>query len=235
MLGVASLAATQVQLDRRGTLNRFVDHLERHPGTAVARHGPSDEAVINDFLDGGGIENGGAVGDHLRVREVGDGGGLCRVVIAGDQQHTALGRCAVETPVLDGVAGTKHARPLAVPNGKHPVVFLLRLAFNLLGTPHSGGGEVLVHAALEDDVMVRQQIPCPLQFQVIGADRGPPVPRDIAGGMPAGRHVALFLQQRQAHQRLVARHVELAGIQGVFVAEGYLFERHHRYLTAVVD
>ena len=225
-LGIAGCAARRIQVHRAGALDGFVHHLECYPGAGIARHGPADKPVVDHLLDGGRVENRRSVGDHFRVGEVGDGGGLRGVVVAGDQQHPAVGRRTVETAVLDRVAGTENPGSLAVPDGEYAVVLAVFLHLQLLGAPHRGGGQVLVDAGLEDDIVFLQVFCRALQFQVVGADRGAPVTGDVAGRIEARRQVALFLQHRQADQRLVAGHVDLAGIQGVLVIQRYLFQGH---------
>src|SRR5690606_40568802 len=54
--------------------------------------------------------------------------------------------------VMQRVAGTVHARPLAIPHGEHPIDLALRVDARLLGTHHHGSSEVFINRRHEANV-----------------------------------------------------------------------------------
>ena len=74
------------------------------------------------------------------------------MVVSGENEHAAVFRCSGGIGVLEYVAAPVHARPLAVPQGKHAVVFRVRVQIDLLRAPDRRRGEILVHAGLKADV-----------------------------------------------------------------------------------
>ena len=60
--------------------------------------------------------------------------------------------------VAEDVARTVDARALAVPDAEHAVVLALAEELGLLRAPERGGGEVLVEAGLEADVVGLAQL-----------------------------------------------------------------------------
>ena len=81
------------------------------------------------------------------------GGGFGGVVVAHQRQHAAMLRGAGEIGVAEDVAGAVDARPLAVPDAEHAVELALAAQLGLLRAPDRGGGDVLVDAGLEPDVV----------------------------------------------------------------------------------
>ena len=65
-------------------------------------------------------------------------------------------RGAGHVGVLEDVAAAVHARALAVPDAEHAVELGVREEVELLRAPDRGGGELLVDAGLEHDVLRRQ-------------------------------------------------------------------------------
>ena len=178
------------------------------------------QAQVEDFLRAAGEEHRQAAGLEDVVALVGGGAALGHMVVAGDGDHAAVRRGAGHVGVLEHVAAAVHARALAVPDAEHAVVLLVGgVEFQLLRAPHGGGGQFLVHAGLEDDVLRRQVLLGRPQRLVVTAQRAAAVAADEAGGVEPGGGIALALQHRQAHQRLDARHEGPAGRQGVFVIE----------------
>ena len=84
------------------------------------------------------------------------GGGFRRVVVAHQREHAAVLRGAGEIGVAEHVAGAVDARALAVPHAEHAIVLALAAQLGLLRAPQRGGGEVLVEAGLEEDVVRRR-------------------------------------------------------------------------------
>jgi hypothetical protein len=92
---------------------------------------------------------------------------------------------------------------------------------DLLGAPQRGRGEVLVGAGLEFDVALLDEALGLPQRLVEAAERRAAVAGDVAGRVEAGGLVALALHHGQPHQGLGAREVDPAGLQYVFVVQGY--------------
>ena len=108
---------------------------------------------------------------------------------------------------------------LAVPDAEHAVVLALAPQLRLLRAPQRGGGQVLVEAGLEPDVVGLQDAPGAQQRGLQRGDGRAAVARDVARGVEAGLQVAGALGQHQADDGLGAGQ-ELAGlVEGVLVVE----------------
>ena len=92
---------------------------------------------------------------------------------------------------------------------------------DLLGAPQRGGGEVLVDAGLEFDVVLLDEALGLPQRLVEAAQRRAAIAGDVAGGVEPGGEVALALHHRQAHQRLRAGQVDPPAFEYVFVVQGH--------------
>ena len=120
------------------------------------------------------------------------------MVVAHQGDHAAVLRGAGEIGVAEHVAGAVDARALAVPHAEHAVVFALAAQLGLLRAPDRGGGEVLVQAGLEQDVVLVERGFGPHELLVEPAERRAAIARDVAGGIEPGELVALLLHQGQA-------------------------------------
>ncbi|BCY19897.1 hypothetical protein OkiPb01551_07930 [Bordetella pertussis] len=114
------------------------------------------QAVVQHFLHAGGKQRRDHADLENVVALVRQRRRLGRMVVAGHHQHAAVARGAGHIGVLEDVAAAVHARPLAVPHAEHAVVLGAREQVDLLRAPHGGGGQVLVDAGLEFDVMLLQ-------------------------------------------------------------------------------
>ena len=123
--------------------------------------------------------------------------------------------------VLQHVARAVDARALAVPHAEHAVVARAGIEVDLLGAPQGGGGEVLVDARLELDVVLLDEALGLPQRLVEPAQRRAAIARDVARRIEPGREVALALHHRQAHQRLRAGQVDPSAFKYVFVVQGH--------------
>ena len=170
-------------------------HLSADPGAGVARHRPAVEAVVDDLLHAGRIEDRDHHVDEMEFGLVRGGGGFGGVVVAHQREHAAVLRGAGEIGVAEHVAGAVDARPLAVPHAEHAVVLALAAQLGLLRAPQRGGGEVLVEAGLEHDVVRREMRRGALELLVEAAERRAAIAGDVAGGVEAGAAVALLLHQ----------------------------------------
>ena len=209
-------------VDRHGLLKHFVAQLEAGEQTRVARHRPALQAEFQHVLHIGGGQNRHPGMDQRMFGLVRDSGGLAGVVVARHQQHTAVGMAARDIAVLEGIARTIHARTLAIPDREHAVAVLARYAVQHLRAPDRGGGKILVHARLEDDVGFGKHVLRPPQLHVVGAERRSAIARDEPGRVQPVRLVDLLLQQRQAHKRMGAAHDYAVIDPRVFVGEGYV-------------
>jgi hypothetical protein len=143
-------------------------------------------------------------------------------VVAGDQQHAAVLRGAGVVGVLEDVAAAVDARALAVPHRKYAVELRLGEQVQLLRAPDRGGGDVLVDAGLEGDVVLLEEGAARVQRGVQPAQRRAAIAGHVAGGMQAGGAVEFVLQHGQAGQRLHAGEEDPAVFEPVFVVEATL-------------
>ena len=128
--------------------------------------------------------------------------------------------------MAEDVAGAVDARALAVPHAEHAVVLALAAQFGLLRAPDRGRGEVLVQAAVEQDILPLEMRLGAHELLVEPAERRAAIARDVARGVEPGEPVALLLHQAGADQRLIAGDEHAALCQVVFVVEGDVLQRH---------
>ena len=166
-----------------------------------------------DDRDGGGDQRGLAL--------VRGGRRLGHVVVARQRHDAAVPGRAGIVGVLQHVARAVDARALAVPHAEHAVVARAGIEMDLLGAPQRGGGEVLVDARLELDVVVLDEALGLPQRLVEAAQRRAAIARDVACRIEPGREVALALHHRQAHQRLRSGQVDPSAFKYVFVVQGH--------------
>ncbi len=215
------LHALGIDVDRGGGFDHVGHAFHRHPQAGVAAHGPAVQAIVQVLLHIGGIQHRDPRGHQHVLGLVRHGGGLGRVVVAGQQQHAAVLRRSGRVGVLEHVDRAVHARALAVPHAEHAVAGGAGEQVDLLRAPHGGGGQVLVHARLENHVAGGQVLLGLPQRLVHAPQGGAAIAGDKACGIEPGGTVARLLQHRQAHQRLGAAQVDAAFFQGVFVVQGY--------------
>ena len=216
--------ALRPDLDRGGAFDGLRDQLEPGPHPGVARQRQSQRAIIDDLLHVRGVQH-----RHHRRHEgvfglVGAGRGLGGVVVSGERQHPAVRRGAGEVGVLEHVARTVDPRPLAVPQAEHPLVAGAAEQPGLLAAPYRGGGEVLVDAGLEADVVAIEKARRAPQLLIVGAERRAAIARHEPRGIPTRRSIAPALRQRHPHQRLDAGEEHPARLGGVLVIQRYIGE-----------
>ena len=202
-------------------LHDLLDGFHARPHARKAAHGKRMQAQIQDFLHAGRKEHRKAAGLEDVVALVRGGGAFADVVVTGHRDHAAPGRGARHVGVLEHVAATVHARPLAIPDAEHAVelVGAGRGKAQLLRAPQGGGGQLLVHTGLEHDVLCLQVRAGFLQRLVVPAQWGAPVAADEASGVFAQQRVALALQHGQLDQGLHPAHEGPAMVQAVFVIQ----------------
>ena len=115
--------------------------------------------------------------------------------------------------------------PLPYHMPKTPSYFAPGNMLSCCDAPDRGGGEVLVDAGLELDVVRGEVLLRAPQRLVEAAQRRAAVAGDEAGGVQARAQVALALQQQQPDQRLRAGEEDAAALERVLVVERDLGER----------
>ena len=220
------LHAIDVDVDRCGRLHGVLDALDADPAAAEARHGPADDAVVEDFLDAGRTQHGNHRVDHRELALVAGGRRLAGVVVAHQHQHAAELRRAGQVTVPEGIAGAVDTGALAVPDRKDAVVLPFAADFCLLRAPHRRGRQVFVDARNEDDVVRVEVLFGAADLLVQGAQRGATITADVARGVVAFALVALLLRHRESHQRLRARDEDTPRHERVFVVQRHCFQSH---------
>ncbi len=222
--------ALQAAVDDGGRFHRLVHGFERDPAAAEARHRPAVEAVVQDLLHPGGVQDRDHDVDEVVFGLVRGGGGFGGVVVAHQREHAAVPRGAGEIGVAEDVAGAVDARSLAVPEPEHAVEPALPAQFGLLRAPERGRGDVLVEPGLEPDVVSVEGALRAHELQVQRAERGAAIAGDVAGGVEAGAAVELLLHQAEAHDGLEAGDEDAALGEIILVVEGDVIERHRARL-----
>ena len=191
------------------------------------------EAVVDQLLDAGRVED-----RHHRVDEgefglVRDGRGFGGVVVAHQRQHAAVLRGAGHVGVAEHVAGAVDARPLAVPEPEDAVILAFAAQLRLLRAPAGGRGKLLVEAGLEDDVGRLKPLLGAPELLVEAAERRAAIAGDEAGGVQPGAPVALALHQQHADDRLRAGEEDALLRQVVLVVEGDVSQRSRGSLLSI--
>ncbi len=207
------------QIDLGGGLHRFGDHLHADPAAGIARHRNAEQSHLDHFMDAGGIEIGHQRRDEGMVGLMRHGGGFRAVVVAGKAQHAAVLGRSRRIAVAEHVAAAVDARPLAVPDPNHAIFPGARGEIELLRPPDRGGGQVLVDARLEFDVVLRQMRLRGHQLLVVAAERRSAVTGDEGGGVQSLGAIPSNLRHRQPHQGLDARHENVARPLGILLVE----------------
>jgi len=177
------------------------------------------QAVVEVFLQVGRRQHRDAAGGKDVLALVGHGRGTRRGVVAGDQQHAAVFRRTGMVGVAEDVAAAIHARPLAVPHRENAVVFGLRKQVQLLRAPHRGGGEILVDAVHEVDVVLHQQLLLLDQRGVEHADGRAAVAGDEHARLEPATGVGAHLIEGQTDDRVDAAEVDVSFFLGERVGD----------------
>ena len=179
----------------------------------------AQDAVVEDLLHAGRIEHRDHVVDEGELGLVGAGRAFAGVVVAHQGEHAAVLGGAGVVGVAEHVAGAVEAGALAVPHAEHAVVLALAAQLGLLRAPQRGGGQVLVEAGHELDVVGLEDAPGAQHGGFERGDRRAAVARHVACRVEAGLHVAGALGQHQADDRLRAGQQLPALVESVFVVE----------------
>ena len=222
----ARLHAQRVDFHHGGGIDVLGDGLQRHPATGVARQLPADDAVVEDFLNVGRVQHRNRGSDEGMLALVRQRRGFAAVVVTRQQQHAALGRHTRRIRMLEHVAGTVDARPLAVPHGEHAVVPGTGEQVGLLAAPHRGGGQLFVDARLEVDGVLLEVVAGFPEALVQPAQGRAAIAGNEAAGVQATCLVALMLEHRQTGQGLGTGEVQVPGGKAVLVVQTDLGQRH---------
>ncbi len=218
--------AIEIAVDDPSRLDRVVHAFEADPRAGVARHRPAIEAVVDDLLHARGIEHRDHDIDEVELGLVRGGGGLGGVVVPHQREHAAMFGGAGGIGVAEHVARAVDAGALAVPDAEHAVVLAFAAQLGLLRPPQRGRGEVLVEAAVEEDVVRLQQRLGALELLVEPAERRTAIAGDVARGVEARAPVAFLLHQAEADDRLIAGDEDRRFPEVVFVGKRDGPERH---------
>ena len=211
-VGGDEVEAGRVDAGGAGAVGHVGDDLHADPQAAEARHVVAVQAVVEDFLDVARVERRDAHVEQHGLGLAAQGGALAARVVADDGEDAAVLADAGVVGVLEGVAGAVHARGLAVPHAGDAVELLLADGVHHLGAPHGGGGEVLVEAVDELDVVFDEQLLLLDQRRVEHAHRRAAVAGDEHAGLEAAARVGAHLVEGQPDQCVDATEVDFAGL-----------------------
>ena len=191
------------------------------PHARIAREGEPLDAEVENLLNARRVEHRHHGIDEGELALVGGGGGLAGVVVPHQRQNAPMARGAGMVGVAEHVARAIDSRPLAVPDGEHAIMLALAPELGLLAAPYGGGGEILVEAGLEDDLLGLEQRPGACEPGLQRGDGRAAIARHIAGRIQPRRPVARPLHEREAHHRLRAgeQHPVLRQIERVLEAD----------------
>ena len=218
----ARLHPQRIDFHHGGGIDVLGDGLERYPAAGIARQLPADDAVVENFLNVGRVQHRDRGSDKGVLALVRQRRGFAAVVVTGQQQHAAMGRNARGIAVLEDVTGAVDARALAVPHGKHAVVFGAGKQVGLLAAPDCRRRQFLVEAGLKMDGVLLEEIARVPEALVQHAQWRAAVAGDEATGIQVLSLVALMLQHGQAGQRLGAGEVQMSGCEPVLVIQADL-------------
>ena len=145
-------------VDRPGTVCDVGDDLQRYDATGDTRESNGVHTHRDDLFGIAWEENRHA---HRGKRALADGrnrGGLRRGVVAHQEDDAALGVHAVHVGVANGVGSAVDAGALAVPDAGHAVVGRGSGREIRLASPYRRGGELLVEARDEGDVVLGENL-----------------------------------------------------------------------------
>ncbi len=117
------------------------------------------------------------------------------------------------------IARAVNAWPLAVPDAENAIEIGLAEHGKLLRAPDAGGGQILIHAGLEMNVVVLEKGFRLPQALVIEAKGRSAIAGDKSAGLEACRRIALSLHDGNTHQRLRAGDEHLPLFQLILVVK----------------
>ena len=177
------------------------------------------QAQFDDFLHTRRIQHRDHRGVEGVLALVGQRRRLAGMVVTGNQQDTAVFRGAGGIGVLEHIPAAVYAGALAIPHGKHAVVFGSLEQAYLLRSPDGGGGEFFIDAGLEMNVVLFEVLFGFPQRLIKTTQRRTAIAGDKTGGVESGGKVALALDHGEADEGLDAGEIDAAGIKCVLVVQ----------------
>ena len=216
----------RMHVHHAATVAQVGDQLESHPAAAEARQGEGVQAVQQEFLDVGGVEDGDAGRQQDVVALVWHRGALAIVIVPCQDDCRAVGAGAAHVGVLEDVAAAVDAGAFAVPDTVHAVDLRTGKQVQVLAAHDRGGGQFLVHRRLVDDTMLPEQAAYPGQGEVIARQRGALVAGNEGAGFQPVPGIAPLLVDGKPHQGLNPGQVNTALQHRVFVVKR---DRHEHF------
>ena len=215
------LHAVDAAVDGGGGLDVVLHALEADPHAGIARQGETQDPVVQDLLNARRVQDRDHEVEEGELGLVRGGGAFGGMVVAHQREHAAVLGGAGVVGVAEDVARAVDAGALAVPDAEYAVVLALAPQLGLLRAPQRGGGQVLVEAGHELDVVGLQDA---LGAEHGGFERGDgraAIAGHVTGRIEPRAHVAGALGQHEADDGLGAGQ-QLAGlVEGVFVVEAH--------------
>ena len=223
------LRGVGMHLHHAAAVAQVGDQLQADPAAAEARQGEGVQAVEQEFLDGGRVEDGDAGREQDVVALVRHRGALAIVVVAGQDDGGAVRPRAAHVGVLEDVAAAVDAGALAIPNAVHPVDLRAGKQVHVLGAHHRRGGQFLVHRRLVHDAVLPEQAAHPRQREVIARQRRALIAGNEGARLQPVPGIAPLLVDGKPHQGLDPGQVNAALQHGIFVVKR---DRHQHFSPA---
>ncbi len=141
------------------------------------------------------------------------------MVVAGHEQHAAVGRGAGMTHVLEDIPAPVDAGCLAIPKREHSIDTRLACQVYLLRAPDRRRGEFLVDSRQELHVVGLQFLLRAPESLVESAERRAAIAADESRRRQPALRVAPALHKQQADQCLDAAEVHVARTRTILVVE----------------
>src|SRR5579872_2865106 len=126
------------------------------------------------------------------------------VVVARHSKHAAVLRCAQEIAAVERIASAIDAGTFTVPHAVHAIDALARERIELLRPVQHCRSKVLVHAGLELNIALGQQLLAAPQFLIQSAQRRTAIAGNKTAGVQTGGAIEAGLFQQDADERLYA-------------------------------
>ena len=136
---------------RTAAFHIVLDAFQPDPEPREPAERPAMQAVINDFLDVGRIENRHHRIDKRILALMAGGRAFAGMIIAQQCQNTAKFGAARQVAMAEHVTAAIHARPLAIPKREHAIFATFAPHGCLLRPPDGGGCQIFVQPWLEHD------------------------------------------------------------------------------------
>ena len=198
------LDAIDMAVDRSCRFDRILQAFYAGPHARIARQSKTVNSIIQNLLHAGGRQD---RHHHVHEMEIGLVRGrrrFCRVVVAHQREHTAILAGAGKVGVAENVAAAIDARPFAVPDRKHAIVFALAANFGLLRTPDRCRRQILVEARHELNVVRIEHAFGAMHLHIDAAERGTAIAGDQSRRVEPREVVTFLLHEQETHDCLRA-------------------------------